>query len=101
MNNMTLVQIAGVMIRIFSIMWFVDAAWCMADLPGDLFGIFHYQTAAPSTQTGIDRYLAEQREIHLLIILLKALIYFCLGIIFLFLTRPLAKLLTKGLNRPD
>jgi len=97
----TLVQVAGVVIRMFSIIWLIDAMWCTIDLPTDVLGIIHYQTADASTRTTSDAYFSAQREIHLAILLMKVVFYFGLGIVFMFCTRPLAKLLTKGLERVD
>jgi len=85
----TLTQVAAVLIRIFCIWWFVDAVLVMLTLPNEFLGML-------SIRSG---YFSSQQEIALAMQLLRLFIYLSLGTAFLVFTRPLAKLLTKGLER--
>jgi hypothetical protein len=84
----TLIQVAAVLIRIFCIWWFIDAVLVLTTLPGDILGIINYQSG----------YLASQRELNLAIQLVRMFLYLGLGTACLVFTRPLARLLTKGLE---
>jgi len=85
---MTLRQVAAVLIRIFSIWWFVDAFVVLTSLPADILGIANYQSG----------YLATQRELSLLMALIRLFLFLGLGVSCLIFSRPLAKCLTKGLE---
>ena len=84
----TLLQVAAVLIRIFSIWWFVDAILVLTAIPPDIFGIKNYPSG----------YLSAQRELDLVLQLTKLILFLGLGIAFWVFPLPLAKLLTKGLG---
>jgi hypothetical protein len=84
--NMTIEQVAAVMLRIAGIGWFIEVLVAMTLLPGEILGML--------SQTG---YLATQRELAFAVVLLRIFLYFALGMAFVFFSRPLAKLITKGL----
>ena len=85
----TLTQVAAVLIRLFAIWWFVDAVLVILTLPNEFLGLLSF----PSGFGG------SQREMALAMQLIRLLIYLGLGTTFLLFTRPLAKLLAKGLER--
>jgi hypothetical protein len=84
---MTIEQVAAILLRISSVGWFVEVLVAMTGLPGDILGVVVLQPG----------YLANQRELALVMVLLRICLYLGIGIAFLFFSRPLAKLAAKGL----
>lgn len=89
--------VAIVMLRILSVWWFVDAFNYLIEVPADVYGIVHYQMAHIQ-QTDSDRYLATQREMMLGMVLIKAVLFFVLGVVFMGFARPLARFFARGLE---
>jgi hypothetical protein len=76
------------LLRIFSIWWFVDAVLVLTGFPADIYGMKYYPSG----------YLSGQRELDLVLQLVKLVVFLGLGITFWVFPLPLAKLLTKGLE---
>jgi hypothetical protein len=84
---MTPTKVAVIFLRISGIGWLIDVVVALTALPGDILGMVQ--------QTG---YLSFQRELSLVMLLVRVCFYLGMAIAFLFFTRPLAKLFTKGLD---
>jgi hypothetical protein len=88
---MTLKQMAALLIRVFGVYLFFDAAVVITTLPTEIFNIHTSQ---------VD-YIVSEHEFLLAISLVRSFVYSAGGICFLVFARPLAKLFTKGLDRHD
>ena len=84
---MNIMQVAVVLIRLSALGWFIDALLVFLSLPSDFYGI--------KNQT--DSYLVTQREIGVVLVLVRALIYGVLGMVFSLYAIPIARIITKGL----
>ena len=84
---MTPTKVAVIFLRISGIGWLIDVVIALTGLPGDILGMVE--------QTG---YLSFQRELSLIMLLVRICLYLGMAIAFLFFTRPLARLFTKGLD---
>jgi hypothetical protein len=87
---MTPTKVAVIFLRISGIGWLINVIIALTSLPGDLLGMV--------TQTG---YLSMQRELALMMLLVRICLYSTAAIAFLLFTKPLAKLLTKGLDNDE
>ena len=74
--------------RILSIAFITDVIEVFTELPADVYGVFNAQSD----------YLVSQRELALVMALIRLFFYVCVATGFLFFGRPLAKLFTKGLD---
>jgi hypothetical protein len=86
--NMTPIQFAVLLLRVFSIYLFLDLMVVASGVPADIYGIFNSPT----------NYITKQRELALAMALGRIVVYGGTGIAFLFFSRPLAKLFTKGID---
>jgi hypothetical protein len=84
---MTPTKVAVIFLRISGIGWLIDVIIALTSLPGDILGIVE--------QSG---YLSAQRELSFIMTLVRLGFYLGTAIAFLFFTRPLARLFTKGLD---
>lgn len=87
---MTPTKVAVIFLRISGIGWLINVIITLTSLPGDLLGMV--------TQTG---YLSMQRELALMMLLVRICLYSTAATAFLLFTKPLAKLLTKGLDNDE
>jgi hypothetical protein len=88
---MTLVQVAALLMRLFSVYLFFDATVLLTTLPTEIFNIHTSQ---------VD-YIKSEHEFLFAMSLVRLFIYSVGGVCFLVFARPLAKLFTKGLDRHD
>jgi len=86
---MTPIQTAVLLLRIFSVYFFIDVMVVLTELPPNIYGILNAQSD----------YLVTQRELALGLELIRLFVYAGTGISFLVFSRPLAKLFTKGLDK--
>jgi len=86
--NVTLVQVAAVILRISGVVWLWDALVALTSLPGDIYGMTALQPG----------YLLSQRELGLAMLVVRIGLYLIIGSAFLFFASPLAKIFTKGLE---
>jgi hypothetical protein len=84
----SLTQVAAVGLRIFSTLWLVDALLVLTAFPADIYGMKNYPSG----------YLSGQRELDIVLQIVKLVIYLGLGTAFWFFPLRLAKLLTNGLD---
>lgn len=85
---MNIMQVAVVLIRLSALGWFIDIPLAFLSLPSDFYGI--------KNQT--NSYLVTQREIGVVLVLVRALIYGVLGMVFSLYAVPIARVVTKGLE---
>jgi hypothetical protein len=85
---MTPTQAAILLMRILSIGFLVDGINILTDLPGDIYGVFRATTD----------YAASQRELDLVLVLVRLSVCSGVAVAFLLFSRPLAKLFARGLD---
>ena len=85
---MTLKQVGVLLCRLVSIYYFIAATLVLMDIPVIISEAFH----SPNED------VASDHEFAAWMLAVRALIYLCAGISFLFFARPLARLFTKGLE---
>jgi hypothetical protein len=85
---MTPTQAAILLMRILSVGFIADSINILTDLPGDIYGVMRATTD----------YVASQRELDLVLVLVRLSVCSGIAIAFLFFSRPLAKLFTRGLD---
>jgi hypothetical protein len=85
---MTPIQTAILLMRILSIAFITDVIEVLTELPADIYGVFSAQS----------NYAVSQRELALVMALIRLFFYVSIATGFLFFARPLAKLFTKGLE---
>ena len=88
---MTLAQVAALLVRVFGVYLFFDAAVVVTTIPSEIYNIHKSQ---------ID-YIVSQHEFLLAMSLVRLFIYSVGGICFIIFARPLGKLFAKGLDRHD
>ena len=85
---MTPIQCATLLIRSLSALMFVLAAAVLTEIVYGFFAVLYLQSSQAEAQ----------RVFLLAMYVLRFLIYFCTGILFLIFAKPLAKLFTKDLG---
>jgi hypothetical protein len=88
---MTLIQVAALLMRLFSVYLFFNAAVLLTTLPTEIFNIHTSQVA----------YIRSEHEFLFAMSLVRLFIYAVGGVCFLVFARPLANLFTKGLDTHD
>jgi hypothetical protein len=86
---MKLIQVAILLIRITSISFFIGAVIILTELPALIFDIWESQY----------RNITLEREVALMMVLVRLAFYIVGGLSFLIFARPLAELFTKDLDR--
>ena len=84
---MNLIQIAALLMRIYGVYLFLDAFIVLTELPTSIYGMLN----------GPGGYLTTQREIILVAEIFRLFFYCGLGLAFLLFSRPIGKILIKGL----
>ncbi len=85
---MNIMQVAVLLIRLSSLSWFIEAGIVLTYLPNDLYGV-------RSLPAG---YYANQRELEVVMKLIRSFIYGALGMVFNIYAFPMAKRFTRGLE---
>jgi len=88
---MTLAQVASLLVRVFGVYLFFDAAVVVTTLPSEIYNIHKSQ---------ID-YIVSQHKFLLAMSVVRLFIYSIGGVCFIVFARPLGKLCAKGLDRHD
>jgi hypothetical protein len=85
---MTPIQTAILLMRILSVAFITDVIEVLTELPADIYGVLNAQSD----------YAVSQRELALVMALIRLFVYVGIVIGFLFFGRFLAKLFTKNLE---
>jgi len=81
------IQAAALFFRFFAIYMFILAGIAFTALPANIIGLI-----------GSSDYLVKQRELAIVMDLMRIGVYSGAGVVFLLFTKPLAKLIAKGLE---
>jgi hypothetical protein len=88
---MTLTQVAVLLIRIFSIHFFVSAIVVLTEMPSMIFSISETKFTS----------IIYQSEFNLFLLMVRLFTYVGAGVFCLVFARPVAKLFIKGLDKHE